>query len=53
MLDDNIDGLKQKSSIEMLSLIPEYKNRKKVLYVYIDVGFMFFYLQIHARACPK
>ena len=30
MLEDDIDGLKQKSSIEMLSLLPEYENRKKV-----------------------
>ena len=50
MLEDKIDGLKQKSSIEMLSLIPEYKNRKKV---YIFMLGSCFFLQIHARACPK
>ena len=30
MLEDKIDGLKQKSSIEMRSRLQEYENRKKV-----------------------
>ena len=40
MLEDNIDSLKQKSSIEMLRFNPEYKNRKKVYF-----SFVYFFLK--------